>query len=159
MPVYNRSFWPPNAPGNPILLRTHGPLIAVQVAVPDILARHLTSQNLPVPPPVSGMALIDTGASITSVDATVFQSLSIPPVGVATTYGVHGPGQAPVFPAKLFFPGTMMQGLAFNQVMGCNLRGQQTGSPSPLIVLVGRDLLQHFVLVYNGPCGMVTLAH
>jgi len=29
----------------------------------------------------------------------------------------------------------------------------------PLVALLGRDLLQKFVLIYNGPMGTLTLGH
>jgi len=32
------------------------------------------------------------------------------------------------------------------------------GIGQPLIALLGRDLLQRFILVYNGPAAMFTLA-
>jgi hypothetical protein len=159
MPVYSRTYWPANQFGYPQNLQLFGPIIPVQIAVPHALAQHLTSINQAVPAPINGMALIDTGASITSVDNTVFQTLGVHPVGVATVGGAHGPGQQSVFPASISFPGTQLMGLAFNQVLGCNITGQATGLTLPLIALVGRDLLQHFVFVYNGPMGLITFAH
>lgn len=159
MPVYNRTYWPGNQVGYHHNLRLFGPIIPVQIALPQALAQYLISTNSPVPTPVSGMALIDTGASITSVDNTVFQSLNVQPVGVANVGGAHGAAQQSVFPASISFPGTQLTGLAFNQVIGCNIIGQATGLNQPLIALVGRDLLQHFVLIYNGPIGSITFAH
>ncbi len=159
MPVYNRTYWPAGQFGFPDNLRQFGPIIPVEIAVPPALAQHLIATNAPVPAPVNGMALIDTGASITSVDNSVFQSLGVQPVGVAMVGGAHGAAQQPVFPASISFPGTQLVGLAFNQVLGCNIVGQNTGTPLPLIALVGRDLLQYFVMVYNGPMGGITFAH
>lgn len=159
MPVYNRTYWPAGQLGFSHNLRIFGPIIPVQIAVPHALAQHLTSTNAPVPPPINGMALIDTGASITSVDNSAFQNLGVQPVGVATVGGAHGPAQQPVFPASISFPGTQLMGLAFNQVLGCNISGQATGTPLPLIALVGRDLLAHFIFIYNGPMGSITFSH
>ncbi|MGH9362589.1 MAG: hypothetical protein ACRD2T_11800, partial [Thermoanaerobaculia bacterium] len=63
MPIYNRLFVHPGPAGlqiNATLLAQHGPILPVEVAVPSSLAQLLTSQNQPVPPPVAGLALIDT---------------------------------------------------------------------------------------------------
>ncbi|HXZ13535.1 MAG TPA: hypothetical protein VEG64_14200 [Candidatus Sulfotelmatobacter sp.] len=159
MPVYSRSYWPSNQFGYPHNLRIFGPLISVEIGVPQALAQHLSSHNLPVPAPVPGVALIDTGASITSVDNSVFRTLRTQPVSIATVGGAHGSAQQSVYPASISFPGTALQGLDFNQVLGCDISGQATGLQQPLIALVGRDLLQHFVFIYHGPMGLITFAH
>jgi hypothetical protein len=159
MPVYNRTYWPPNTYGFAENLRHFGPLISVEIALPQALAQHLAATNQPVPAPIAGMALIDTGASITSVDNSVFQSLGVQPVGTAMVGAASGPSQQYIYPASISFPATMLVGLAFNQVLSCNLAGQPTGMPSPLIALVGRDLLRHFVFIFNGPMGLITITH
>jgi hypothetical protein len=54
--------------------------------------------------------------------------------------------------AKFSFPGTTIPVLEFNTVVGAEL--QQQG----YLAIIGRDLLRHFQLVYNGVDGIWTLA-
>ncbi len=160
MPIYNRHFWPGvDTIGSPEGLVAWGPIMPVEVAVPDPLAQHLANTNQVVPAPVTGIAMIDTGATITAVDQSVFQALGVPPVSTATVGTAKGPAEQFVFPAKLSFPGTSLQGLDFSQVLGCDLSGQLSFGAERLIVLIGRDLLQYFILVYNGPGGLISLSH
>ncbi len=161
MPVYNRHFWPDvdSSIGGPHGLVAYGPIMPVEVAVPGALAQYLTNTKQNVPAPVTGLALIDTGATITAVDESVFQALGVPPVGTATVGTAKGIVEQPVFPARMSFPGTTLQDLDFSQVLGCDLTGQLSLGTERLIVLMGRDLLQFFVLVYNGPGGLISLSH
>ena len=59
-----------------------GPVIQVLVEVPPALAAALQTGNLPVPTPVHGLALIDTGATKSAVAETIAQSLGIQPSGI-----------------------------------------------------------------------------
>lgn len=159
MPVYNWHYWPIQGQiGTADILRAGGPLLPVEVAVPDALAQYLTQQGQAVPAPVIGVALIDTGASVTAVHQDVFTSLAVSAVGSATVGSANGPSQKPTFPAKISFPGTQLQGIGFNQVLSCDLTGQLVNGQQ-VIVLMGRDLLQHFILIYNGPGGTIALCH
>jgi hypothetical protein len=50
------------------------------------------------------------------------------------------------------FPGTQLPGLEFSSLIGSVLAAQG------IVGLLGRDVLSHFLLVYNGPAGMFSLA-
>ncbi len=68
---------------------------------------------------------------------------------------VHTPaGSQPQqqYPARIQFPGTPLPAITFTFVIGANLTGQG------LMALIGRDVLQHFVIVYNGPIGQIILS-
>jgi len=105
------------------------------------------------------MALIDTGASVSAVDVVVIQQLGVQPVGVANVWTAGGPPQQATYPGRFTFPGSNLPAIDFNALLGANLAGQLAGVTGQAIVaLIGRDLLQHFVLVYNGPAAMFTLA-
>lgn len=71
-------------------LKHFGPLIGAEIRIPDALAKALSEQGQPIPPPVKGYMLIDTGASITSVAEHVFQELNLKPTNIRETIGVHG---------------------------------------------------------------------
>ena len=113
-----------------------------------------------MPTPVPGLALIDTGATLSAVDATVVQQLGVQPVGLANVGTAGGQQQQATYPARFTFPGTGLPNIDFGQLLGANLTGQIVAAhQQPLIALLGRDILQQFILIYNGPVGMFTLGH
>ncbi|GAC1466551.1 MAG: hypothetical protein NVS2B14_17770 [Chamaesiphon sp.] len=151
MPINNRFF---GNPPDPQLLVQIGPVLAVEVSVPSALAQFLASQGVYIPPPVTGLALIDTGATKSCVDDTSISRLGISPVGVATTGTAGGLVQQNVYPVRLRFPG--LEGnveFEFSTAIGVNLQGQTQN----LIALLGRDVLSVCMLVYNGPGGFFSL--
>lgn len=106
-----------------------------------------------------GFALIDTGASISAVDVSVIQNLAVHPIGIANVGTAGGPQQQNTYPARFVFPGTQLPSMDFNQLIGANLAAQAVaGSQLPLVALLGRDILQHFILIYNGTTGSFSLA-
>lgn len=108
-----------------------------------------------VPPAVAtatGVALIDTGASTTCVDDAVAQSLGLPIVGKAKVSSAsHDSTDKDLYPIYLEFLG---HGLTFDllQVPGAPL------AALGILALIGRDILERCVLIYNGQWGMFTLA-
>lgn len=157
MPVYNH-YYPDssnliNTPSSADRLLQEGPTIPVSVGVPAALATVLMSRNMPVPAPVSGVALIDTGATLCTVDQSIMQALNIPPFGTTTIHTGAGPTQCPTYPASLSFPGTPLPNLNFTNFWSAPLQAQG------IIAIIGRNVLRHFVVVYNGPGGSISLAY
>jgi hypothetical protein len=95
--------------------------------------------------------LIDTGASITSVDVSIIQSLGIQPVGISNVFTPQGSTQQELFPVKLSFIGTPII-FNFSSVLGSELRNQG------IFALIGRDVLSRCILIYNGPAGHFSLS-
>lgn len=153
MPIFSR-FWTNQQTGlsDPEQLRVNGPALHVEVHVPSALAAALEQANLAVPAPQAGYALIDTGASITAVEQNILVGLGLSPTGVTQIATPGGQAQQPTYACELSFPGTPIPALPFSLVIG---------SPIQLLgytVLVGRDVLRYFQLVYNGAEGFWTLA-
>lgn len=130
-----------------------GPALQVEIAIPTELAALLQQASLSIPPPHIGVALIDTGASITSVDEAVLRGLGLSPTSVVT---VATPSAAqvrqPVYACVLSFPGTPLGAIPFHEVVGSQLSGLGFSA------LIGRDILRFCQLVYNGPEGFWTIA-
>jgi hypothetical protein len=143
---------------SPGLLAHNGPIIQVQIEVPSALAQSLQRANTAIPNPIDGFALIDTGASITSVDVTVFAQLGVNPNGIANVGTAGGPQQQSTYPARLLFPGTTLPSTDHARTLGCNLTGQTVLGGKKIIALVGRDLLSRCVFIYNGSAGMWSLS-
>ncbi|MBI4602456.1 MAG: hypothetical protein HY721_10905 [Planctomycetes bacterium] len=138
-------------------LRLAGPVLAVEIEVPGALAQWLMAQSRQVPQPVTGLALIDTGASRTCVDGVAITGLGVNPIGTTLSATAAGAKQQSLYPARLRFPGTAID-IEFNSILGADLSGQSVGGRK-IIALVGRDILSRCLLVYNGPGGFYALSY
>lgn len=150
-------------PGQPLHPAPHalaatGPAIQIQIEIPTALADALRLANKTIPNPVEGMALIDTGATITSIHDPILLALGINPVGVANVGTAGGPKQQSTYPARFSFPGTPLPTFERAQVLGCDLTGQPQINNRPIVALIGRDILASAVLIYNGSAGMFSLS-
>jgi hypothetical protein len=126
-----------------------GPLVQVEVSLPAALKKYLSEKGHPIPSPQSGFALVDTGASATAVDQTIFDALGIQQIDTIPTSTPHGAGTSPVYPASLTFPGLNLTDMPMERVIGCNLKWTNIEGKE-VIMLLGRDLLKYFLMVYNG---------
>ena len=132
-------------------LAARGPLVQVTVSLADAIASELVKQGKYVPPPVQGLALIDTGAGSTCIDEAAAQKLQLPVVNVVNMASAsHASSKANVYPAKFQITGLPM---TFNAPMSIGAPLAVQG----LIALIGRDLLQHCTLIYNGSLGQISL--
>lgn len=155
MPVFNFYQW---SEDHGYTLTESGPLISVEISVPLALRTHLSEEGLPIPPPQAGFALIDTGAFATAVDQSIFDVLGVPPIDKITTTTPHGVSESPVYPATVSFPALQLTEMPMERVVGCNLKWQNVEGKE-VIMLLGRDLLQYFLLVYNGKSADIHLAY
>jgi len=169
MPTFNSfSFQLPGPPRpgqvfpqpSPNILAASGPVIQAQIETPLILAQALQKVAAPLPSPVQGFALIDTGASISSADTSVFTQLGISQNGVALVGTAGGQQQQFTYPARLSFPGTSIPAFDHPKMLGCDLGGYVVlGIPNArIIALIGRDILKLFVFIYNGTAGVWSLS-
>jgi len=153
MPVFNFFHW---SKDHGHTLTETGPLVAVEIGVPAALKQHLAEKGLAIPAAISGFALVDTGAFATAVDESIFASLGVQPIDEIPTGTPHGPGKSNVYPASVTFPGMKVNEMSMERVVGCTLKWK-TRQNQEVIMLMGRDLLQWFVMIYNGPGSDVTL--
>ncbi len=137
---------------DPKLLQQRGPLLQIEVSVPDVLANKLYQEKKPIPPPVTGLGLLDTGASITGVDVNALQQLSLSMINEVTMNHPGGEDKQGIYACQISFPGTQIEDIEFSAALGSNLKGQG------LLAILGRDVLKDYQLVYNGPGGFWTIA-
>jgi len=149
MPVLN--WHPPLLPGGQQVLAERGPRVPVQVSVHPKVQETLTSTGQAVPSSIGGFALIDTGATITSIDQNAALRLGLQVVGQRTVGTAAGPSERFLYP---FSVRLLPFGLDLHCVsgMGVDLSGQN------IIALIGMDLLHQGVLTINGPMGALTLS-
>lgn len=140
---------PPNASPRALLAQA-GARIALTVAVPPSQAAQISASGGAIPAPVSGIALIDTGASVTCIDNDLALSLGLRAVGSVSVNTPSGVGIAQTqYLGEVTLPGS-----AGNlwTLTGAVL------APQGIIALIGTDVLANCVLVYNGSAGAFTLA-
>lgn len=149
MPVYNHFYLVDKKFDSRFLLRK-GILVSVEIRPPVQLVKKRKKKTIDTH---TGLALVDTGASITCVDKSILKNLRIPTVGVSDVFTPSGKARQNTYPVEISFPKANLPKIAFNQVLGSELKGQG------IIALIGRDVLSHFILIYNGPGGFVSLAY
>lgn len=101
----------------------------------------------------AGNALIDTGASMTTLEESALQSLGLQPMNQVTVMTPSGQATQLAYPAELIFSGSQLPKQVFAAAIGSPHLAAQG-----IIALVGRDVLCRAILVYNGLAGMFTLA-
>lgn len=128
-------------------LQKFGPRIQVIVRHP-LLGRPTVisaTQNRPVE------ALIDTGASRTVINPALAVSIGLLQVDTIKVAHVGGVSVAPVYAAALEFPSTGLEPVPALEVIASPLPSQ------PISCLIGRDVLQRWLLTYDGRTGLITI--
>ena len=121
-------------------LRNEGPGFLVEISVPDALAGVLAAAGKQLPSPVSGMALIDTGATSTCIDEDIPAVLGLAPLDRREVLTPSGKDSQLRYAVRIAFPGTSVSALPFWVVYGSKLaKIGQTTAGEPLKVLLGRD--------------------
>jgi hypothetical protein len=160
MPVFHTQLFEALSEGKqkvgPAALIKEGPFFEVFVSIPQALAEFYTKENIPLPAPIRGIALLDTGASKSCVHAPVMRALKVSPIGVATSHTAAGSVPHSLFPAHFTFPVAKIE-IDFASVVGVDLSGQ-TIDEQQLIALIGRDVLAMGLFVYNGSIGSYSFA-
>lgn len=124
-----------------------GPVVPVELRVPAKLEELLTKQGNPVPDPLRGPGLIDTGASISMVDEGAIAKLEIAPVGTTNLGTAGGQAQCALYPVRLSIvaaPNQVVLAAEFASITSGPLHLQN------LLCLIGRDILRHAVFFYDG---------
>lgn len=132
-----------------------GPIIQVRVGISAVLRALLTSIGLSVPPAVQADLLVDTGAEGTAVDDTIIAALGLQPTGSAnmrTPSTGAKPLIIPTFEIELTLPANNPK--VFPTLTVCGGHFLTMGYHG----LIGRDVLAHCRMDYDGPRDFVTLS-
>ena len=92
-------------------------------------------------------ALIDTGADLSCVDIDLARNLSLQLADIRPTRGIHGEQRTEFFLAELRIP--VLNFIGRGMLAGLQL--QSSGFRHS--VLLGRDFLRHFSMLYEGRTG------
>jgi hypothetical protein len=155
----NRIFYPYPTPEALIAV---GPLILAAWALPQTLIQALSAAGRPIPRPVEGVMLVDTGAMQTCISEVAAQALGLQPVRIAKTYGAAGLHENKVYETQLLIgigddKGLLRSDIRFQmQTIGIPqldepMKGLKIADrEQTLIGLLGRDFLRFTTLTYKG---------
>ena len=131
------------------LLFTFGPTTYIAIGFDPEWAQ---GDGTPRLPSDRQAALIDTGAAESCIDESLAGLLGLPAIDRLTISGVSGPMDTTRYAAQMRFPDL---GITLHGVFS-SVRLAEGGHPH--VALLGRDLLRHFTMVYDGRTGGVTLS-
>jgi len=102
------------------------------------------------------IAHFDTGASKTSIDIELAKQLNLVPIGESPSHTAAGLRQATDFVIDLGFPGTNLQPFINLQISSCKLTNP--AMPLPFKMLLGRDVMSRWNIVWDGPSSTVIIS-
>jgi len=151
----------------PEVLERAGPLLRATWSIPSYIEDALRESGQSVPSPVSGLLLVDTGAVATCIAIHTAELLNLRPTRLATGYGAGGEHTNPVFFASLTIDSTgskrplvwqgEVQGIPDLEKYGEDLGIEINGTSAHIVGLLGRDLLRHARLEYDGIAGTLEI--
>jgi len=118
----------------------------------------------PFPPALQSllvMAHFDTGASVTSIDINLAQHLNLNATGKNTNLTAAGHQIMPTFAIDLSFPNTTLHPFTNLQIGSCNLNfklNTNLTNPRNFGLLLGRDVMSRWNIVWNGPSSTVIIS-
>jgi predicted aspartyl protease len=116
------------------------------------MAQTLQQSGQPVPAPISGWALIDTGSDGTCIDGARAAEMGLPVIDIAKMSSAsHQETEQNVHPIKIEFAGVPII-VEAERAMTAKLDN------FGLLLIIGRDTLQHCTFMYNGVAGCITLS-
>ena len=147
---------------SPLMLQLFGFNIPVEILTAT------ADRQPPSPLPLNSiivMAHVDTGASITSIDISLAEHLNLEATGELTNITAGGAKDMPRFAIDLCFPNTKLSPFINLGIGSCNLvtfNIQQCllspHNPQNFGILIGRDVLSRWNLVWNGPSSTIIIS-
>jgi hypothetical protein len=121
----------------------------------------------PINAPLSSMVVMvhfDTGAGITSIDISLAKYLNLMVIGHSENHTASGTQVMPNFAIDISFPNTKLSPFFDLRIGSCKLkfdlaRGQKNpNNPQNFGMLLGRDIMTRWNIVWNGPTSTVIVA-
>ena len=142
---------------SPSPLFQFGFLLPVEIAIAEAFRDVVVSSFQAV----TVKAVLDTGATITSIDINVAQYLNLQVTGWSRSLTASGSHEMPSFAVDVSFPGTKLRPFYNLQIGSCNLDFKlNTNDPQKsegLGLLIGRDMMTRWNIVWNGPSSTVII--
>ena len=139
-----------------VMIGSDGPVIDLAVAVGRSWQRRLAAQGAVVPSPMTVRALIDTGSDLSVVHPQVLQQLGVQATG---SIRIRRPGAGGGFRLAALSDVQLSIGGLSPGTLWISTRVVSVAPSTPTVLaLIGRDVLEHCTLFYNGPRGELTLS-
>lgn len=131
-------------------LQSEGPVLEVTLALTAAASAAMATGGQPLPTPIKASAMVDTGASHSVVQAGLLGPLGLHPVGSSLINTPSSEGvSCNLYAVRIVLPnGNYID----STVIEAPLQGQN------IQALIGRDVLQHGILIYQGHLGQFTLS-
>ena len=138
----------------------HGPILEALVSISSARLAAIKRAGKQPPPPIPVRALLDTGASCTCIEPSILQALNLEPRGQTSAF-TPSSGAKPVacfqYDVGLVIPSGGVAFVTHNllviEAVADSLH------PQGIQALIGRDILKHCLLNYNGVVDFFTLAY
>lgn len=134
-----------------------GPILSAYITVSEARAAALTEAGQPIPQPVLIRALVDTGASCTCVDPSVLATLNLTPTG-SVSINTPSTGTTPHLADEYDVGLTIPDGASPLFLQTIPVVASELLTSHGFHALIGRDILEHCLLVYNGKESFFSLA-
>ena len=128
-------------------LQQEGPCIRILISALREEVVEGRAVGLEYPDPISVVALVDTGASLTVINPELVQSCKLKHTGFVKVSAVGNQGAYPQYAACIEFVGDKLKGFEVIPVVGCKLPQQS------ISCLIGRDLMRRWKFAYDGRTG------
>ena len=135
-------------------LELNGPLIAIEVRVHPDMVHALKQLGKPVPDPIKGQAMIDSGVQVTAIDISVAESLQLQKTSKVEVVGIGGRSEGYTSACSIHIPGLPLTTSATRA--HCH---DLTKTGQNIIALIGRDILRMMTFSYDGINGQVRLVY
>ena len=124
-------------------LRNEGPTIEVIIFPPAPIINAATAAGQIIPQ-VKGIGLIDTGASMSAIDANIATNLQLISRDYVPVLTPSGISNHYTYDIAVMLPAQLGLKMFFIEVTGADL------SLQPYDFLIGRDILEQCTLIFNG---------
>jgi hypothetical protein len=125
-----------------------------------LIAVFLSEKSKIAPKSVTIMGHCDTGAGMTSIDIKLAELLGMVPVGTSTIYTANGKAKTKNYIVSVSFPNTNLKPFDKLQINSCNLGFDisQASNAQNFGILIGRDIMSRWNIVWNGPTSSVFIS-
>ncbi|MFZ4500519.1 MAG: retroviral-like aspartic protease family protein [Minisyncoccia bacterium] len=133
------------------LLTRYGPTLFVNIGFDETFKGDAIPATIPIAGIKDVQALVDTGASVSCIDALLATELGLPIVDRVPIGGVGGRHMVNMYLAQIHVPS--LNFTIYGSFAGVNLvEGGQVHK-----ALIGRTFLENFTMTYEGKTGTVTI--
>lgn len=137
------------------VLTERGPMVDVKLMLTAQRVAALKRAGRPFPQPMTVRALIDTGASCSAIDRNLARGLDLQPSGIVP---IHTPSTGSAYEERLQYDVSMVLGEDQDNPLVVTMPVIESDFASEgFLALVGRNVLDLCVLVYDGPARTFTL--